>query len=94
MSESKINKIIQFRRICVSFIVPFIVIAASFSFIVRHFYQPFCLRVSSAFPNIKDHTCAIVDLVSYHFRNPHMGELVIYYNNQNEYMFSRVASSS
>ncbi|MGB9762429.1 MAG: hypothetical protein ACPLW7_00200, partial [Minisyncoccia bacterium] len=31
---------------------------------------------------------------SYHFRNPHMGELVIYYDNQNKYIFSRVASSS
>ena len=60
-------------------IVEVVVIAVVTVFIIRHFLvQPFLVSGASMEPNFSDGNYLLIDEVTYRFREPHRGEVVVF----------------
>lgn len=60
---------------------------------IRQFViQPFLVRGESMLPNFSDYDYLFIERVSYYFRNPKRGEIVVFKfpRNENEYFIKRV----
>lgn len=74
-------------------IVKIVLLAGITVFLVRHFiFKPFYVKGKSMEPNFSQHDYLIVDQLTYQFRNPKRGEVVVFHPpvGQKEYYLKRV----
>jgi signal peptidase I len=74
-------------------VVKVVAMALAIVVVVKHFlFQPFYVKGASMEPNYEDHEYLIIDELTYRFKNPIRGEVVVfrYPNDPSQYFIKRV----
>lgn len=82
MNAQKITELVRFALIAALIVIPFRIFIA----------QPFLVSGNSMFPTFKNNDYLIVDEISYRFREPERGEVIVFRSpvEPNKYLIKRI----